>query len=783
MRRFRPILLSALAGMAAGCGGGGGDGGNGPPTITSVVINGDSTVIIAGTRSLSATAMAGATPVSTGVTFQWSSSDTTRATVSASGLVSGVRLGSTNVTALAVLNGTPTSVSSSAHAVRTRIGAIAITPGSPSLASLGDTAAMTAEARNALNAPVGGITFTWQSRTPGVASATAKANTAQADVVAVTNGTARIVVTGDGVSDSVTATVQQVATTSFSITPDTTTFHRIGATLTPIITAADARGNPVAASAINWNSANTAAATVNGTTGVVTSVNEGASRIVATSGAFADTIRVGVALVYKSAEIATSGALPAPIDSGVINKLNGSLQLGLIVRDSGNTIVPNPQGIAWSLKTGAIASIGASSGLITGNTNTGRDTVVLVARTARDSAPVVVRQVVATIGVTPASPAALNFVGDTQRFAAQPLDSGGAAIPALTITWSTNNAVLGINAAGLATALQRSSAAGVNVKVRAATGGVTDSSRSIVVKQVPASANLNPNSFGTLRALGRQASASCDVLDSADDTIPNHLCTWTAGTPGVVSFSPATAKTTTVTAVGNGTTTIQAQAAPTLFGFNSISVDQVAASVSLLPVNVGTPDVQMTISQSAPFIAIVRDSTNNVDARARTDVAWTVTPGTHATLSASTSAAVTVTTNASAGSETVRATIGAVFGERIVAVAATGIKFSGATGVQSVFTGNCTSCHSGAGAPEGMSLASGVAYGATVDQAAGESPLKRVRPFRPDSSYLVHKIQGTQATVGGSGARMPFGCSNASCLPNATINLIRNWILQGAVSN
>lgn len=69
-------------------------------------------------------------------------------------------------------------------------------------------------------------------------------------------------------------------------------------------------------------------------------------------------------------------------------------------------------------------------------------------------------------------------------------------------------------------------------------------------------------------------------------------------------------------------------------------------------------------------------------------------------------------------------------------------------------------------------------------QRAAEVPaLKRIRPFRPDSSYLVHKIQGTQTTVGGSGARMPFGCRGASCLSNATINTIRNSILQGAQHN
>ena len=66
-----------------------------------------------------------------GVTFEWSSADTTRATVSASGLVSGVRLGATDVTALAVLNGTPTSVTSSAHAIRVRIATLVVTPATP----------------------------------------------------------------------------------------------------------------------------------------------------------------------------------------------------------------------------------------------------------------------------------------------------------------------------------------------------------------------------------------------------------------------------------------------------------------------------------------------------------------------------------------------------------------------------------------------------------------------------------------------------------------------------
>src|SRR5439155_3157437 len=113
---------------------------------------------------------------------------------------------------------------------------------------------------------------------------------------------------------------------------------------------------------------------------------------------------------------------------------------------------------------------------------------------------------------------------------------------------------------------------------------------------------------------------------------------------------------------------------------------------------------------------VVKDSNDHVDPRSRSDVTGSVLPGTSATLSASTTETVNVTTNATPGSETVRATIGATFGERVVAVAATGISF--ATCVQTVFTANCTGCHAGAGAPQGLNLVSGSSYALLVDHAA-----------------------------------------------------------------
>ena len=216
-----------------------------------------------------------------------------------------------------------------------------------------------------------------------------------------------------------------------------------------------------------------------------------------------------------------------------------------------------------------------------------------------------------------------------------------------------------------------------------------------------------------------------------------------------------------------------------------LQVDQAAATVSLVPANFGpTPDVQLKVSQTAPFYTVVRDSNNNLDTRARSDVTWAIAPGTSGTVAPSTSGSTTVTTNGTPGSETVTATIGAISGDRVVNVAATGVSY--ATSIRTLLNSTCASasCHGGASPMQGLSLTSANSYANLFEINAAElSSMKRVRAFRPDSSYMVHKIQGTQDSVGGIGVRMPEGCAGASCLSNATINLIRNWILQGALNN
>lgn len=83
-------------------------------------------------------------------------------------------------------------------------------------------------------------------------------------------------------------------------------------------------------------------------------------------------------------------------------------------------------------------------------------------------------------------------------------------------------------------------------------------------------------------------------------------------------------------------------------------------------------------------------------------------------------------------------------------------------------------CHLGAEAWVGLDLGSESAYESLVGQPSMEAPnLLRVEPLRPDSSYLVHKLVGTQSR----GGRMPL---KAEPLPRQQIELVIRWIETGA---
>ncbi|MCH9682807.1 MAG: hypothetical protein K0V04_15330 [Deltaproteobacteria bacterium] len=94
--------------------------------------------------------------------------------------------------------------------------------------------------------------------------------------------------------------------------------------------------------------------------------------------------------------------------------------------------------------------------------------------------------------------------------------------------------------------------------------------------------------------------------------------------------------------------------------------------------------------------------------------------------------------------------------------------------IQPIWNGNC-GCHQVI-SPVFSNVPSNTAYNNLVNVGSSQVALDFIEPGQPNNSYIIHKMEGTQA-VGGS---MPDG---QPLLPQATVDIIRDWIDAGAPNN
>lgn len=105
-----------------------------------------------------------------------------------------------------------------------------------------------------------------------------------------------------------------------------------------------------------------------------------------------------------------------------------------------------------------------------------------------------------------------------------------------------------------------------------------------------------------------------------------------------------------------------------------------------------------------------------------------------------------------------------------------------ATQIQPIFTNNCAGCHSVNGIADlrgiALRLTTEESFGGLVNQSSvQDDSFTLVIPGDAATSLLVEKIESNNPTVG---ARMPlFG----PALKQAEVDLIKNWIDQGAMNN
>ena len=207
MTRIRLGLVSIVAlPLMVACGGDS----SGPPAVASVDILGPTADIqIGGTVQLSATAKDAKGNTLTNKTVTWTTSSNAVATVSTSGLVTGVAGGTASITAS--VDGK--TASRSVAVISSPIATIAVTAASTALA-IGGTTQATAVLRDGPGNVITGRTVTWSSSNTGVATVNATGL-----VTGVGQGKATISATADGQIGSVEISVDPPTIASVSPNP------------------------------------------------------------------------------------------------------------------------------------------------------------------------------------------------------------------------------------------------------------------------------------------------------------------------------------------------------------------------------------------------------------------------------------------------------------------------------------------------------------------------------------------------------------------------------------
>ncbi len=235
------------------------------------------------TVQLQATAFDDWNDAITGRSFAWQSSDASRATVSSSGVVSGVAPGTVTISA-------STDGQSSSATVTITAAPVASITVSPSNTTLfpGQTQQLTATLYDSQGQPITGHTVTWSTNRPAVATVDQNGL-----VRAVGLGVATVTATAGGRSGSATVRVQLIPVSSVVIKPsnaemDTRSQLKLEATVY------GEDGSVLTDRTVTWESSNTRVATVDDT-GLVTSTRrEGTTTITATVEDVSGTARIEV---------------------------------------------------------------------------------------------------------------------------------------------------------------------------------------------------------------------------------------------------------------------------------------------------------------------------------------------------------------------------------------------------------------------------------------------------------------------------------------------------------
>ena len=254
-----------------------------------------------GALTVGATSQLTATPTDangtalTGRAVTWATSNAAVATVSASGLVTGVAAGSATTTATSEGQ----SGTSAITVTNVPVASVTVSPATASL-TVGATTQLTATPKDANGTALSGRVVTWATSNAAIATVSASGL-----VRGAAAGSATITATSEGKSGTAAMTVTNVPVATVTVTPAIATLLT-GATVQLTATPKDALGNPLSGRVVTWSSDALGVAAVSGS-GLVSGLAVGGATITATSEGQSGSAAVTVTLVSDSTPLYTLG--------------------------------------------------------------------------------------------------------------------------------------------------------------------------------------------------------------------------------------------------------------------------------------------------------------------------------------------------------------------------------------------------------------------------------------------------------------------------------------------
>lgn len=390
--------------------------------------------------TLAATPRDAAGQALTGRQLTWSSSDNTVATVSSAGAVTGIASGPATITVSAPgagPGGTTPSRTAQITVLLPAVSRVQVAPATASV-SIGGTTNFAVSLFDANDQPLGtaGRVVAWASSNTAVATINGVSGVATGVATGTTTITATVSTPGRPGSQqgSASLTVSTVPVATVTVSPNPAVVHA-GTPYARTFSAVpkDAQGTTLSGRTVVWTSSNQSVATVDATTGLVTGVTPGTSRIRAVSEGKEGFVDATVDLV----PILTTQVTP-PTASLVPPQ---TAQLGAVPLDSaGNVISGTALGSrtsVWSTSNAGVATVSVN-GLVTA-VAPGTATITGAFGGIIGQSTITVSAVpVASVTVTPSAPSVV--VGSTVQLTASAFSAGGAPLPGRPFVWSTSDA-------------------------------------------------------------------------------------------------------------------------------------------------------------------------------------------------------------------------------------------------------------------------------------------------------------------------------------------------------